>query len=147
MRGRAKSTRPCRDIDRLADQARIARADLARRSGEALVERRERFAVVGAAVAYRNRASPALPAAQADPAATVDALVRQRPEQARNREQLVRQLQLSLQAASTPNTKGLPFGVSSEKDWQAMVDQFVQSGQIASPVPTSTLYTNDYNKD
>ncbi|MGS1110182.1 ABC transporter substrate-binding protein [Achromobacter anxifer] len=86
-------------------------------------------------------------AAQADPAASVDALVRQRPEQARNRDQLVRQLQLSLQAAGTPNTKGLPFGVSAEKDWQAMVDQFVQSNQIASPVPTSTLYTNDYNRE
>lgn len=84
-------------------------------------------------------------AAQADPAASVDALVRQRPEQARNREMLLRQLQLSLQASGTPNTKGLPFGVSSEKDWQAMVDQFVQSGQIERPIPTSTLYTNEYN--
>ncbi len=86
-------------------------------------------------------------AAQADPAASVDALVRQRPEQARNRELLLRQLQLSLQASGTPNTKGLPFGVSSEKDWQAMVDQFVQSNQIERPIPTGTLYTNDYNGD
>ena len=52
MRGRAKSTRPCRGIDRLAERTRIASAELARRSGEALVERRERSAVVGAAVAY-----------------------------------------------------------------------------------------------
>lgn len=86
-------------------------------------------------------------AAQADPAASVDALVRQRPEQARNRELLLRQLQLSLQASGTPNTKDLPFGVSSEKDWQAMVDQFVQSNQIERPIPTGTLYTNDYNGD
>lgn len=86
-------------------------------------------------------------AAQADPAASVDALVRQRPEQARNRELLLRQLQLSLQASGTPNTKGLPFGVSSEKDWQAMVDQFVQSNQIERPIPTGTLYINDYNGD
>lgn len=86
-------------------------------------------------------------AAQADPAASVDALVRQRPEQARNRELLLRQLQLSLQASGTPNTKGLPFGVSSEKDWQAMVDQFVQSNQIERPIPIGTLYTNDYNGD
>lgn len=86
-------------------------------------------------------------AAQADPAASIDALVRQRPEQARNRELLLRQLQLSLQASGTPNTKGLPFGVSSEKDWQAMVDQFVQSNQIERPIPTGTLYTNDYNGD
>lgn len=84
-------------------------------------------------------------AAQTDPAASVDALVRQRPEQARNRELLLRQLQLSLQASGTPNTKGLPFGVSSEKDWQAMVDQFVQSNQIERPIPTGALYTNEYN--
>lgn len=82
--------------------------------------------------------------AKADPAAAVDALIKSRPEQARNRDLLLRQLQISMQSIETPNTKGMPFGRMSEKDWQTMVDQLVGSKQIPAAIPVEKLFTNDY---
>ena len=82
--------------------------------------------------------------AKADPAVAVDALIKLRPEQARNRDLLVRQLELSMEATSTPNTQGMPFGKMSEKDWQAMVDQFVESKQMSEPIALDKLYTNEF---
>ncbi|HWK68801.1 MAG TPA: ABC transporter substrate-binding protein [Rhizobiaceae bacterium] len=80
--------------------------------------------------------------AKAEPATAVDALIKLRPEQSRNRDLLVRQLELSMEATSTPNTQGMPFGKMSEKDWRAMVDQFVQSKQMSDPIALDKLYTN-----
>ncbi|MGI6850686.1 ABC transporter substrate-binding protein [Mesorhizobium sp. 1B3] len=82
--------------------------------------------------------------AKAEPATAVDALIKLRPEQARNRDLLVRQLELSMEATSTANTQGMPFGKMSEKDWQAMVDQFVQSEQMSEPIALDKLYTNEF---
>lgn len=82
--------------------------------------------------------------AKADPAVAVDAMIKLRPEQSRNRDLLVRQLELSMEATSTPNTQGMPFGKMSEKDWQAMVDQFVESKQMSEPIAIEKLYTNEF---
>lgn len=82
--------------------------------------------------------------AKSDPVRAVDAMVKLRPDLSRNRDMLIRQLELSMEATSTENTKGLPFGQMSEKDWQAMVDQFVISKQIASEIPLDKLYTNEF---
>ena len=82
--------------------------------------------------------------AKADPAAAVDALIKARPEQGRNRDILVRQLQVSMEAVATPNTTGMPFGRMSEKDWQTMVDQLLSSKQIPSAIPIERLFSNDY---
>lgn len=82
--------------------------------------------------------------AKADPAVAVDAMVKLRPELARNRDLLVRQIELSMEATSTPNTTGMPFGKMSEKDWQAMVDQLVQSKQIGETIALDKLYTNEF---
>jgi NitT/TauT family transport system substrate-binding protein len=82
--------------------------------------------------------------AKADPAAAVDALIKLRPDLARNRDLLLRQLELSMEATSTPNTQGMPFGKMSDKDWQVMIDQFVESKQIAETIPLDKLYTNEF---
>lgn len=82
--------------------------------------------------------------AKADPAAAVDALIKLRPDLARNRDLLVRQLELSMEATSTSNTQGMAFGRMSEKDWQAMVDQLVESKQIPEALPLDKLYTNEF---
>lgn len=82
--------------------------------------------------------------AKAEPATAVDALVKQRPDLVRNRDLLVRQLELSMEATSTPNTQGMPFGKMSEKDWRAMVDQLVESKQMSESVELDKLYTNEF---
>ena len=83
-------------------------------------------------------------AAKADPAAAIDALIRQRPEQARNRDVLIRQLQISMESVATPNTTGMPFGKMSERDWQTMVDQLVKSKQIPETIPIEKLFSNEH---
>jgi NitT/TauT family transport system substrate-binding protein len=74
----------------------------------------------------------------------VEAIIKLRPELARNKDLLVRQLELSMEATSTPNTKDMPFGKMSEKDWQSMIDQLVQSKQIPEKVALEKLYTNEF---
>lgn len=81
--------------------------------------------------------------AKADPATAVDAAIKSRPELAKNRDVHVRQLQLSIEAWSTANTKGMPFGKMSEKDWQTMVDQLVESKQIKEALALDKLFTNE----
>ena len=83
-------------------------------------------------------------AAKADPAAAVDALIKLRPEQARNRDTLVRQLGISMESISTPNTTGMPFGRMSEKDWQLMMEQLVSSKQVPAAIPLERLFTNEF---
>lgn len=83
-------------------------------------------------------------AAKANPAAAVDALIKARPEQARNRDQLVRQLEISMESVATPNTAGMPFGRMSEMDWQTMLDQLVSSKQMPAAVPLGQLFTNEF---
>jgi NitT/TauT family transport system substrate-binding protein len=82
--------------------------------------------------------------AKAEPAVAVEALIKLRPELSRNRDLLVRQLELSMEATSTPNTQGMPFGKMSDKDWQAMVDQLVRSEQMNEPIALDKLYTNEF---
>jgi NitT/TauT family transport system substrate-binding protein len=82
--------------------------------------------------------------ARANPAAAIDAAIRMRPELARTRETNLRQLQLSLDSMATPNTKGLPTGKMSEKDWTAMVEQLKSSKQIPELIPINRLFTNEF---
>lgn len=86
----------------------------------------------------------AFEAGKADPAAAVAATIKLRPELARNKDLLLRQLQLSMEATSTPNTKDMPFGKMSEKDWKAMIEQLVQSKQIPEMIALDKLYTNEF---
>ena len=83
-------------------------------------------------------------AAKSEPAAAVDALIKLRPEQARNREALIRQLQISMESIATPNTAGMPFGRMAEKDWQMMMEQLLSSKQIPAAIPIDKLFTNAF---
>ncbi|MFN8701456.1 MAG: ABC transporter substrate-binding protein [Rhodospirillales bacterium] len=86
-------------------------------------------------------------AAKSNPTAAVDALIKLRPEQARNRESLIRQLQISMESTSTAATAGMPFGRMAERDWQQMVDQLVESKQVPAPIPLDRLFTNAFVGD
>jgi NitT/TauT family transport system substrate-binding protein len=44
----------------------------------------------------------------------------------------------------TKNTEGHPYGWMSDKDWAVSVDILMKTGQIEKPIPTQTLYTNDF---
>jgi NitT/TauT family transport system substrate-binding protein len=96
------------------------------------------------AMRFGRATAKAWQAARAEPAVAVDAAVRLRPELAKTRDTHVRQLQMSLENIATPNTKGLPFGRMSEKDWQTMVQQLVQSKQLTEAITVDGLFTNEF---
>ncbi len=78
------------------------------------------------------------------PNAAVDALIRERPQQARNRAVLLRQLQLSTGLYVTAHTQGKPFGEMSKADWEKMDELLVKYGGLPKAVPVGKLYTNAY---
>jgi NitT/TauT family transport system substrate-binding protein len=96
------------------------------------------------ALRFGRATAKAWQVARADLGAAIDAAVRLRPELAKTRDTHVRQLQMSLESISTPGTQGFPLGRMSEKDWQKMVEQLVQSKQLAQPIPVEQLFTNDF---
>ena len=44
----------------------------------------------------------------------------------------------------TKNTEGHPLGWMSDKDWAVSVDILVKTGQLEKPIPTQSLYTNEF---
>jgi NitT/TauT family transport system substrate-binding protein len=44
----------------------------------------------------------------------------------------------------TKNTEGRPYGWMSDKDWAVSVDILLKTGQLEKPIPTQSLYTNDF---
>jgi NitT/TauT family transport system substrate-binding protein len=44
----------------------------------------------------------------------------------------------------TKNTEGHPYGWMSDQDWAVAVDILLKTGQIEKPIPTQSLYTNDF---
>lgn len=83
-------------------------------------------------------------AAQKDPARAVDAIIKRMPQQARNREVLIRQLVLSYDAMRTSNNAGKPFGWMSDKDWQSTADILTKYGGLTRKQPIERYYTNDF---
>ena len=45
---------------------------------------------------------------------------------------------------ATKNTEGRPLGWMSDKDWAVSVDILVKTGQLEKPIPTQSLYTNEF---
>jgi len=82
--------------------------------------------------------------AEKDPEGAIDALVRQRPQEARNRDTLLRQLQLSPELYATAHTQGKPFGYMAREDWDETQGLLVKYGGLPKAVPVERLYTNDY---
>jgi NitT/TauT family transport system substrate-binding protein len=44
----------------------------------------------------------------------------------------------------TRNSAGHPYGWMSDKDWAVSVDILLKTGQIDKPIPSQSLYTNDF---
>jgi NitT/TauT family transport system substrate-binding protein len=44
----------------------------------------------------------------------------------------------------TRNTEGRPYGWMSDKDWAVSVDILLKTGQLEKPIPTESLYTNEF---
>lgn len=82
--------------------------------------------------------------AKANPKAAIDALIKQLPQQERNRAVLMRQLELSMDSMETTNTRGKPLGVMDPRDWEATQNLLVKYAGLPRAVPVDTLYTNEY---
>lgn len=82
--------------------------------------------------------------AEKDPEAAIDALIKAVPQQARNRDQLLRQLTLTFQSLTTANTEDKPFGWMSDKDWQATQQILTEYGGMPRSLPVSNFYTNKF---
>ena len=55
-----------------------------------------------------------------------------------------RELELSLDFYVTPNTKGMPFGWMSDKDWEDTVRILKEYGGVTTPLEAKQLYTNEF---
>lgn len=82
--------------------------------------------------------------AKEDPAKAVDALISRVPEQARNRDILLRQWELTIPLLETASTQGKEFGWMSEEDWTQTQKILRDYGGLPSEVPLDKLYTNVY---
>lgn len=85
--------------------------------------------------------------AKEDPALAVDALIEALPEQARNREVLLRQMELTLPLLETEATKGEPFGWMAEADWEQTQEVLVTYAGMPRAMPVEEFYTNDFIGD
>jgi NitT/TauT family transport system substrate-binding protein len=97
-----------------------------------------------AAKAFVRVSRDAHAAALADPGKAVDLLIKRLPDQARNKSILLRQMELSKDAYTTSATKGKPFGIMVDDDWNATQDTLVKYGALPKATPLDKLYTNAY---
>jgi NitT/TauT family transport system substrate-binding protein len=97
-----------------------------------------------AAKAFVRVSRDAHEAALADPGKAVDLLIKRLPDQARNKKILLRQMELSKSAYVTNATKGKPFGIMIDDDWNTTQDTLVKYGALPKPTPVDKLYTNAY---
>lgn len=85
--------------------------------------------------------------AAADPAAAIDALIEALPEQGRNRDVLLRQLELTLPLLTTEATKDKPFGWMEDSDWEKTQDVLVTYAGMPRAIPVGEFYTNAFIGD
>jgi NitT/TauT family transport system substrate-binding protein len=97
-----------------------------------------------AAKAFVRVSRDAHAAALADPGKAVDLLIKRLPDQARYKKILLRQMELSKDAYVTTATKGKPFGVMVDEDWNTTQDTLVKYGALPKATPIDKLYTNAY---
>ena len=86
----------------------------------------------------------ALEMAKANPEEAVDAIIKQMPQQDRNRDVLLVQWQASLPGLSTKSTEGKPMGVMLTEDWAAMQDIMEKGGALKPTMKPEQIFTNDY---
>jgi NitT/TauT family transport system substrate-binding protein len=83
-------------------------------------------------------------AAKANPKEAIDALIKLRPQEERNRATLMRQLELSPALYETAHTQGKPFGFMDTRDWEDTQELLVKYGGLARALPVATLFSNAY---
>jgi NitT/TauT family transport system substrate-binding protein len=97
-----------------------------------------------AAKAFVRVSLDAFAAAKADPEKAIDVLIKQLPQQARNKNVLRRQLDLTFPSLETNATKGKPLGYMAEEDWRATQDLLVKYGGLPKTVDLNKLYSNEF---
>lgn len=73
----------------------------------------------------------------------VDAMIAQRPGLKLDPAVLKGQIELYRDFIQTPNSKGMPFGVQTDEDWQAAIEAMEAAGIIAAGRKPSDFYTNE----
>jgi NitT/TauT family transport system substrate-binding protein len=73
----------------------------------------------------------------------VDAMIAQRPGLKLDPAVLKGQIELYREFIETPNSKGKPFGVQTDEDWQAAIEAMETAGIIAAGRTPSDFYTNE----
>ncbi|MDR1660173.1 MAG: ABC transporter substrate-binding protein [Desulfovibrio sp.] len=86
-------------------------------------------------------------AAKENPEEALNALIRIRPQEARNRSVLRKQWERSLEVFETINTKGKHFGYMDDRDWQETIKLLMDYGGLPRAVPLGQLYTNAFLPD
>jgi NitT/TauT family transport system substrate-binding protein len=86
-------------------------------------------------------------AAIENPEEALNALIRIRPQEERNRNVLRKQWERSVGVFGTMNTKGKPFGYMDERDWQETMKLLLDYGGLPRAVPLGQLYTNAFLPD
>src|SRR5690606_7143051 len=82
--------------------------------------------------------------ARENPEAAVDALIESVAGQARNKDVLLRQLDLTFPLLGTEATQGKPFGWMAESDWEQTQDVLIRYMGMAKALPVDKFYTNDF---
>lgn len=82
--------------------------------------------------------------ARENPEAAVDALIESVAGQARNKDVLLRQLDLTFPLLGTEATQGKPFGWMAESDWEQTQDVLIRYMGMAEALPVEKFYTNDF---
>lgn len=97
-----------------------------------------------AAKAFVRVSLDAFNAAKANPDKAIDLLIKRLPHQARNKNVLRRQLELTFPSLETHATKGKPLGMMVEDDWRATQELLVKYGGLPKAVEPGKLYTNRF---
>lgn len=96
-----------------------------------------------AAKAFVRTSLDAFMMSKEDPDKAIDLLIKRVPQQARNRNVLRRQLDLTFPSLVTRNTMGKPLGSMADQDWRETQDLLLKYGGLSRPVELTKLYTNE----
>ncbi|MFG3594690.1 ABC transporter substrate-binding protein [Bradyrhizobium sp. RDI18] len=99
-----------------------------------------------AAKAFVRISLDAFMASKEDPDKAIDLLIKRVPQQARYRNVVRRQLDLTFPSLGTRNTKGTPLGFMADQDWRETQELLLKYGGLSRAVELSKLYTNDLVK-
>ena len=73
-----------------------------------------------------------------------EAMIQQRPNAKLIKEILVSQISMTLDTFATSSTKDKPIGWQSDEDWNAALSTMKDSGALATDIPLTEIFTNDF---